>query len=79
MQPAERADCRNFAGKNTKMQKQSKGMRRTTRPSTMTLAGSWALLVGAVKLGLLAAARASMRVGRPAWCAGSRRLHARRC
>ena len=47
MQPAARADCRNFAGKNTKMQKQSKGMRRTTRPSTMTLAASWALLVGA--------------------------------
>lgn len=39
----------------------------------------WALPVGAVKLGLLAAARASMRVGRPAWFAGSRRLHARRC
>jgi hypothetical protein len=38
MQPAERADCRNFEGKNTKMQKQSKCVRRTTRPSTMTLA-----------------------------------------
>lgn len=38
MQPAARADCRNFEGKNTKMQKQRKCMRCTTRPSTMTLA-----------------------------------------
>ena len=40
MQPAKRADCRNFVVKNTKMQKQSKCKckRRTTRPWAMTLA-----------------------------------------